>query len=153
MGLIGTFLAEHGPAARRSGTLHIGSTASGGELALPYVAVRGAKPGRTLWLNGQVHGDELNGMVAALQFINSLDPAQLMGNVVVTPTGNPQAVDQRRKRNAFDDLDLDQTELRVRPAIRRSGERFTSPRSRPRMRGMLAIIRIEMPSRMGVPLA
>lgn len=109
LGLIGTFLAEHGHPAMRSGTLHVGSTASGAELALPYVAVRGAKPGRTLWLNGQVHGDELNGMVAALQFVNSLDPAQLTGNVVVTPTGNPQAMDQRRKRNTFDDLDLDQS--------------------------------------------
>jgi len=151
LGLIGTFLAEHGPAARRSGTLHVGSTASGSELALPYVAVRGAKPGRTLWLNGQVQGDELNGMVAALQFINSLDPAQLTGNVVVAPMGNPQAMGPRRKRKAFDDLDG--TELRVRPAVRRSGERFTSPRSRPRMRGMLAIIRTQTPSRMGVPLA
>ncbi len=28
---------------------------------------------------------------------------------VVTPTGNPQALDARRKRNPYDELDLDQT--------------------------------------------
>jgi uncharacterized protein len=109
LGSIGTFLSETGTAARHNGTLHVGSTASGAELALPYIVLRGAKPGRTLWINGQVHGDELNGVVAALQFVNSLDPAQMDGNVVVTPTGNPQAMDQRRKRNAIDDLDLDQS--------------------------------------------
>ena len=32
LGLIGTFLAERGPAIRRSGTLHVGSTASGAEM-------------------------------------------------------------------------------------------------------------------------
>jgi predicted deacylase len=79
------------------------------EVSLPYVAVRGARPGKTLWLNGQVHGDEINGMVAALRFIGGLDPATLRGNVVVTPTGNPQALDSRRKRNPLDDLDLDQS--------------------------------------------
>lgn len=107
-GVIGTFLAEDRGPARRSAALRVGSMASGAELALPYIAVRGGRPGPTLWLNGQVHGDEINGIVAALQFVNALDPAQMAGNVVVTPTGNPQAMDQRRKRNAFDDLDLDQ---------------------------------------------
>ncbi|MGR4869261.1 M14 family metallopeptidase [Variovorax sp. LARHSF232] len=83
--------------------------ASGAEVSLPYVALRGAHPGRTLWLHGQVHGDEINGMVAALRFARGLDPARMAGNLVVTPTGNPQALDARRKRNPYDELDLDQS--------------------------------------------
>lgn len=108
MNPIGDWLAGDGP-ARISGSVRVGSMASGMEVTLPYVAVRGARSGRTLWLHGQVHGDEINGVVAALRFANSLDPEAMSGHVVVTPTGNPQALDARRKRNPYDELDLDQT--------------------------------------------
>lgn len=108
-GQIGQWLASDTRAERKSGMLPVGSMASGAAVALPWVALRGARPGRTLWLHGQVHGDEINGMVAALRFIRSLDPVGMSGNVVVTPTGNPQALDARRKRNPYDELDLDQT--------------------------------------------
>ena len=108
MGSIGEWLAGTG-AARTSGRLAVGSMASGALVALPWVGVRGAKPGRTLWLHGQVHGDEINGIVAALQFARGLDPATMSGHVIVTPTGNPQALDARRKRNPYDELDLDQS--------------------------------------------
>jgi predicted deacylase len=83
--------------------------ASGMSVDLPYVAVRGAEPGKTLWINGQVHGDEINGMIASLRFARSLEPTMMCGNVVVTPTANPHALDTRRKRNPYDELDLDQT--------------------------------------------
>src|SRR5690606_25703930 len=58
--------------------------------------------------NGQVHGDEINGVLAALRFVRGLDPAGMQGNVVVTPSANPHALDSRRKRNPYDELDLDQ---------------------------------------------
>jgi len=106
---IGQWLARDEGPARGSGSIRVGSMASGAKLALPWVAVRGARPGKTLWLHGQVHGDEINGMVAALRFVRGLDPQAMAGNVVVTPTGNPHALDLRRKRNPLDDLDLDQT--------------------------------------------
>lgn len=108
MGLIKDFLNGSGP-EREHGVIEVGSMSSGAMVGLPYVAVRGARPGRTLWLNGQVHGDEINGMVAALRFVNSLDPKSMSGNVVITPTANPHALDSRRKRNPYDELDLDQT--------------------------------------------
>ena len=108
MGVIGDWLSGTG-AARTSGALRVGSMASGAALSLPWLAVRGARPGRTLWLHGQVHGDEINGIVASLRFLRGLDAASMTGNVVFTPTGNPQALDARRKRNPYDELDLDQT--------------------------------------------
>ncbi|MBV6304847.1 succinylglutamate desuccinylase/aspartoacylase family protein [Candidimonas humi] len=106
---IQTWLRQDAGPARSSGHIRAGSMASGVELRLPFIALRGKSPGRTLWLHGQVHGDEINGIVAALRFANSLDPATMSGNLVVTPTGNPQALDARRKRNPYDELDLDQT--------------------------------------------
>jgi uncharacterized protein len=108
MGSIGDWLSGHG-AGRTAGKLAVGSMASGAPLVLPWLAVRGARPGRTLWLHGQVHGDEINGIVASLKFLRGLNPQEMSGNVVVTPTGNPQALDARRKRNPYDELDLDQS--------------------------------------------
>lgn len=106
---IGDFLKAPGGPQLECGCLPVGAMASGMRVELPYVAVRGAHPGKTLWINGQVHGDEINGMIASLRFARSLDPAAMRGNVVVTPTANPHALDFRRKRNPYDELDLDQT--------------------------------------------
>lgn len=92
----------------RTGQIDVGTMASGSRIALPVVTIRGARPGKTLWLNGQVHGDEINGIVASLEFVRSLDAARMSGNVVVTPTANPAALDARRKRTPSDELDLDQ---------------------------------------------
>lgn len=108
MGVIRDFLQAGSGPALQQGAIAVGSMASGMPVNLPYVALRGAKPGKTLWLHGQVHGDEINGMLAALRFVRGLDPALMSGNVVVTPTGNPHALDLRRKRNPYDELDLDQ---------------------------------------------
>jgi hypothetical protein len=83
--------------------------ASGAEIAIPYVAVKGARPGPCLWINGQVHGNEINGIFAALDFLKALDPAKLSGSVVVTATANPLALDARRKFAPPDELDLDQS--------------------------------------------
>ena len=108
MGTIGERLATGAPGIHQ-GFLPVGCMSSGAAIAIPWVAMRGAAPGPTLWLNGQVHGDEINGMLAALRFVRGLDAAQLQGHVVVTATANPQALDLRRKRNPYDELDLDQT--------------------------------------------
>lgn len=108
MGIIGDFLAAAGGPELRTGMLGVGTMSSGASIELPYVVVKGARRGKTLWLNGQVHGDEINGVLAALRFARGLDPAAMQGNVVVTPTANPHALDSRRKRNPYDELDLDQ---------------------------------------------
>lgn len=109
MGSIREFLNEKSGGDCRKGVIPVGGMASGASVDIPFVAVRGARPGKTLWLNGQVHGDEINGMIAALRFVAALDPQTMIGNVVVTPTANPHALDSRRKRNPYDELDLDQT--------------------------------------------
>jgi predicted deacylase len=108
MGIIKDFLDAAGGPKRYCDVLTVGKMASGMRVELPFVAIRGAQPGKTLWLHGQVHGDEINGMLAALRFAHGIDPATLSGNIVVTPTGNPHALDSRRKRNPYDELDLDQ---------------------------------------------
>ena len=92
MSRIGDFLQGAGGPQVECGHIPVGSMASGMSVDLPYVAVRGAERGKTLWINGQVHGDEINGMIASLRFARALEPKKMRGNVVVTPTANPHAL-------------------------------------------------------------
>ncbi len=108
MAMIKDWLQRTDGPARTAGALPVGTMSSGVAIELPFIAVRGARPGKTLWLHGQVHGDEVNGVVAAVRFVNDLDPPSLSGNVVVTPTVNPHGLDSRQKRNPYDGIDLDQ---------------------------------------------
>ncbi|TAM84985.1 MAG: peptidase M14 [Candidimonas sp.] len=102
-------LARAAAGTRQHGKIPVGFYASGAEIALPYILVKGAQRGPCLWVNGQVHGDELNGVMAAIDFANGLRPETMSGSVVVTPTANPMALDSRRKRTPQDDQDIDQT--------------------------------------------
>jgi uncharacterized protein len=90
------------------GYLKIGNTASGREIAAPYLIKRGRGSGPCLWVNAAVHGDELNGVFAALKFFRGLDPEHMNGTVVVTPASNVLALDDRRKTSIIDGLDMDQ---------------------------------------------
>ena len=102
-------LAALAPGHRGDGMIEVGRMASGAAIALPYLVLRGAAPGPCLWINGQVHGNELNGVFAALDFIHGLDPTRVRGSVVVTPTANPLALDTRQRRTPLDEQDLDQS--------------------------------------------
>ena len=109
MAIIKQTLADATAGSRFKGALPLGTMASGAPISIPFVGIKGAESGPCLWVNGQVHGIEMNGVVAALDFINSLDAARLRGSVVVTATANPLAMDARRKTAPQDDNDLDQT--------------------------------------------
>jgi predicted deacylase len=102
-------LAALAPSTRVDTRIPVGNTASGAEVSIPVVLARGVRPGPCLWINGQVHGDELNGVFAALDFIRNAPLQELSGSVLVTATANPWALDARRKRTPNDDLDLDQS--------------------------------------------
>lgn len=87
----------------------IGARASGADIAIPVVIAKGRRAGPCLWISGQVHGDELNGVFVALDFVRSLDLEQLSGTVIVSATANPLAFDDRHRRAPQDYMDMDQT--------------------------------------------
>jgi predicted deacylase len=103
-----TAFAAAAPGTRFRARIPFGSTASGAALAIPVTGIRGPEGGPCLWINGNVHGDELNGLLAAFDFINGLDPAALRGSVVLSTSGNPLAMDARVKKSPLDEEDLDQ---------------------------------------------
>jgi predicted deacylase len=90
-------------------TLQVGTMASGQPIALPLLLAKGRSEGPVLWLNGAVHGDEINGILAISDFMAGLDCDTLAGTVVATPVSNPTALDARRKRVPQDEQDLDQS--------------------------------------------
>lgn len=51
--------------------------------------VNGSRDGPTLWVQGNVHGDEAVGAMAVRDFVLDLDPAGLDGAIVAVPVANP----------------------------------------------------------------
>jgi predicted deacylase len=95
---------------RFRGRIPLGTMPSGAGIGIPFVGLRGGGgDGPCLWINGQVHGDEINGILAGFEFINGLDAASIAGSVVLTTTANPLALDWRRKKTPLDEEDLDQS--------------------------------------------
>lgn len=103
---VGTAVAGKGEIGR--GVIHVGELALGASVDIPVLVIRGMKDGPTFWLNGAVHGDEINGFMAVKTLAASLDVARLRGTVVATPLSNPLAVQWRNKINPYDFLDMDQ---------------------------------------------
>lgn len=75
---------------------------------IPVIVLCGEKAGPTLWINGAVHGDELNGSVAAWQMVRELDPAEVKGTIVVTPIANTLAFMDFHTISHIDDRNMDQ---------------------------------------------
>jgi len=96
-------------ASRTSGVIPVGTMASGAAFGIPFLVLKGAHSGKTLWINGQVHGVEVTGILSALDFANGLDLSHMRGNVVITTTANPPGLDARQKNAPQDNNDLDQT--------------------------------------------
>lgn len=100
--------AKAAPGRIGHGYLKVGELAMNAELLVPVVIVNGRQDGPVLWLNGAVHGDELNAFMATRNVWQSLEPDELAGALVCTPVCNPLAVQWRNKINPYDFLDLDQ---------------------------------------------
>jgi len=106
---IGLALDEVEPGTKGCGKRFVGTMASGQEICIPFLIARGTAPGPCLWVNAAVHGDELNGVLASIDFFRAIDSTALAGTIVLTPVSNPLALDARRKRVPQDELDLDQS--------------------------------------------
>jgi uncharacterized protein len=91
------------------GELLVHQTASGQKISVPFLYVRGKKDGPTLWINGAIHGDEVNGSLAAIEFFRQVHEQIDAGKVFVTPVSNVLALDERRKVAAADHVDMDQS--------------------------------------------
>ena len=88
-------------------SLPVGQTSHQGNIQFPVIVVNGAKDGPVLWVNGTVHGDELNGSYAAWRLAREMNPSELSGTLIVTPVCNPPAFESRSKVSIMDGMDMD----------------------------------------------
>lgn len=102
---IGTASAAKGE--RGTGLLKVGELSLHSEVFIPIIIVCGQEEGPTLWINGAVHGDEINGSLATHEVAMELNPSKLKGTLVCSPIANTLAYQWRQTFNPFDHLDLD----------------------------------------------
>ncbi|MBD2259531.1 succinylglutamate desuccinylase/aspartoacylase family protein [Pseudanabaena sp. FACHB-2040] len=79
-------------------TLPLMQMASGDELSLQLYRFVGESPGKKVYLQSNLHGAELAGNAVIHQLINwlsSLEPAQLQGEIWLVPVCNPLGVNTR----------------------------------------------------------
>ncbi len=83
------------PGTKTKYTLPVGSTPLG-EVELPVWFIRSEKPGPVFSVTAGVHGCEYPGILAAIDLFNKLEPTDLLcGTLVIVPTTNPLAFDQK----------------------------------------------------------
>ena len=101
---VGELTAERGE--HTFGYLEVASSRSGLQPDLPVHLVAGSEPGPTLLVQGAIHGEEVVGSVAILNFIENLDPADLWGNVIAVPVVNRAGMDLRTRVSEIDGKDI-----------------------------------------------
>ncbi|MEE8601821.1 succinylglutamate desuccinylase/aspartoacylase family protein [Euzebya tangerina] len=83
---IGDAVVKAGRKARTQ--IPITKLVSGSPISLPVLAVHGRHEGPTIWLNGAIHGDEVNGVEIIRRVLAQLDPRSLHGTVIAVPIVN-----------------------------------------------------------------
>ena len=86
--------ATAGPGQKVTGTLEVPAGVDAAT-SIPVVVVRGAKTGPVLALVSGAHGTEYASIIALEKVIQSLDPAQVSGTVIILPLVNIASFEQK----------------------------------------------------------
>lgn len=105
------------PGSRAAGFLTF-ETAAHAPVRIPVVAVQGRRPGPTLWVQAGLHGDEVDGVVAVLRWLESATPAELCGAVIAVPVLNMPAFLAGAAAHSADGVNLNR-------AFRSAGDTWT----------------------------
>jgi uncharacterized protein len=89
---VGTATAA--PGQKATGTIEVPAGVDAAT-SIPVVVVRGAKPGPVLALVSGLHGTEYASIIALEKLIPALDPAQVVGTVIIVPLVNIQSFEQK----------------------------------------------------------
>ncbi len=88
------------------GYLETAQSRSGMRLDVPVHLIAGAQPGPTLMLQGAIHGAEVIGSIAILDFVAKADPAAIRGNVIAVPVVNRAGFELGTRGSLVDDKDI-----------------------------------------------
>ena len=96
-------LIKH-PGTKKHGFMDIASQADGSMMRIPYCIVVGAKPGKTILIDGGIHGDEVEAADAAAHVYQELDPQKVTGVYVAVPHLNLEGFNIGHRMNITTDL-------------------------------------------------
>lgn len=88
------------------GYLKTAVSRSGLSPEIPVHLFAGAEDGPTLLVQGAIHGAEVIGSIAILNFIQKLDPQSLRGNVIAVPVVNRVGFELGERGSSVDDKDI-----------------------------------------------
>ena len=84
------------------GVLSIPKFFSDGQgIEIPFTVLRGAKPGKTLYVQVAQHGSEIMGLDAVRRLMHELDPSKMSGNLIYC-LPNPLAFREKTRSTMFD---------------------------------------------------
>jgi len=95
------------PGSKAFGEIPVATLAGGTPLVIPVAVINGAKPGRVLWIDGAIHGDEPEGPLCCQHLLNEVDPATLAGALVLVPAINVPAFEAASRGNPLDTFSYD----------------------------------------------
>lgn len=96
---VGTACAEQGRWTK--GHLTLGYYADA-PIQSPVNILSGARPGRVLWIQNAVHGDEPGGAIGILRFLKRCDPSTMTGSIVAVMVANPTAFRSQSRNTPCD---------------------------------------------------
>jgi predicted deacylase len=106
---VGTATAE--PGARADGAIPVTSRPGGQTYEIPVAVLNGAEDGPVLWIDGPIHGDEMEGPLAIHKLLAELDPRVLRGALVTVPILNVAAFEAQERGNPSDRFTYDMNRI------------------------------------------
>jgi uncharacterized protein len=99
--------AKAAPGTIAYGAIPVTTLAGGGAVEIPVVIINGKKPGKTLWVDGAIHGDEPEGPMACQHLLREVTPDMLSGTLVLVPVINVLAFEAACRGNPLDTFSHD----------------------------------------------
>jgi uncharacterized protein len=97
---------EAKPGEHAFGFLEVAKSRSGLSPDIPVHVFAGTDPGPTLLVQAAIHGSEIIGTMAILNFIKKLDPRGLCGNVIAVPVVNRMGFELSERGSKIDGKDI-----------------------------------------------
>ena len=88
------------------GYLETGAGRSGLRPDIPVHLFAGSEAGPTLLVQGAIHGAEVIGSIAVLNFVDNIDPTQIKGNVIAVPVVNRAGFELGERGSRIDNKDI-----------------------------------------------
>lgn len=82
--------------------IEVATLATGLPLRIAIHEITGAQPGPTVGITASIHGDELPPVEALRRLMDSLDPTQISGRLIVVPVVNPLAFQSQTRHTPQD---------------------------------------------------